>query len=122
MSYQHPKPGVKLSKQERTELLKDYYAFCAEQFSKDAKALNRKVPREAFRGFHDRVGLLLLEEAKQLAAHNGIMRNFLDANPLPERMKAYLPDDYRIFCLLLNSLRQWSMKELAQTDKYVIGS
>jgi hypothetical protein len=58
---------------------------------------DRKVPREVFSELHDRLGTMLLEEAKRLAGQEGPVRDFLNANPLPERLKQYLPGEYRSF-------------------------
>jgi hypothetical protein len=74
------------------------------------------------RELHDRIGLLLLEEAKRSAAEAGPIRDFLDANPLPDGMRAILPDDYRVFALVLNSLKQWIAKESLATDRYLLGA
>lgn len=122
MKYAHPKPSVKPAKEERSALLKEYFDLCRHQAAQDAGALNRKVPREAFRDLHERVGLLLLDEAKKLATEAGPIRDFLDVNPLPERMRRFLPDEYRAFSLVLNSLKQWTVKEVATTDRYLLGA
>src|SRR4051812_11887770 len=116
MSYKHPKPGYKLNKQGRAEIMADYRTFYTELARKDPSALNRKVPREVFADLHDQVGRILLEEATRLAGQAGPIQEFLSANPLPEKMKPYLPVDYRIFCLVLNSFKQWAVKEVAATD------
>lgn len=122
MKYVHPKPGVKPTKEERDALLREYFALCRQQAAQDAGALNRKMPREAFRDVHERIGLLLLEEAKRLANEAGPVQDFLEANPLPQGMQKFLPDSYRVFSLVLNSLKQWTVKEVAATDRYLLGA
>ena len=116
MQYVRPKPAFKLSKQERADLLKRYYEFCAQQAGVDVSTLNIKVPRAAFIDLHNRVGELLLETSKRLATQPGPLRDFLGAHPVPECMKPYLPDEYRAFCLALNSLKQWSVSTLMDFD------
>jgi hypothetical protein len=49
MKYAHPKPKTKLTKDERSALLQEYFDYCRRQAIRDAGSLNRKVPREAFR-------------------------------------------------------------------------
>jgi hypothetical protein len=36
-------------------------------------------------------------------------------------MKETLPDEFRVFCLALNSLKQWVAAEQAATDRYLLG-
>lgn len=122
MKYSHPKPNVKLTKVERSALLQEHFDYCCRQAINDAGSLNRKVPREAFRELHNRIGLMLLEEAKRLSMDAGPIRDFLNANPLPDGMRTLLPDDYRVFALTLNSLKQWIAKESAATDCYLLGA
>lgn len=122
MKYAHPKPKTKLTKAERSALLQEYYDHCRREGIREVGSLKRKVPREAFRELHNRIGLLLLQEAEKLAAESGPIRDFLDANPLPNGMHTLLPDDYRVFALMLNSLKQWIAKESAATDCYLLGA
>ncbi len=49
------------------------------------------------------------------------VREFLDNNKLPDLMSKLLPDDFRVFCLLLNGLKQWLSAEQAATDRYLLG-
>jgi len=37
-------------------------------------------------------------------------------------MSTLLPDEFRVFCLLLNALKQWLSAEQAATDRYLLGS
>lgn len=49
------------------------------------------------------------------------VRQFLDENRPPGKMNTLLPDDFRVFCLLLNGLKQWLSAEQAATDRYLLG-
>jgi hypothetical protein len=69
----------------------------------------------------NRIGELLLTESAKLAASKGPIRAFLDGNSLPPSMEKSLPDDFRVFCLALNSLKQWTSAEQAATDRYLLG-
>ena len=42
-------------------------------------------------------------------------------NPLPPHMKELLPDDFRVFSLVLNALKQWVSAESQSTDRYLLG-
>lgn len=83
--------------------------------------LNRKAPREAFGDFIDRLGDILLAESARLAESTGPVRDFLEANPLPSALSDRLPAEFRVFCLALNSLKQWVAAEQAATDRYLLG-
>jgi hypothetical protein len=63
----------------------------------------------------------MLEESQTLARDDPQVRQFLDENELPDVMNVLLPDDFRVFCLLLNALKQWIAAEQAATDKYLLG-
>jgi hypothetical protein len=121
MPYVRPANNRPLSKQEKLRLLTEYAAHYRDAVLNDASALNRKIPREAFTDLLDRVGMLLVDESTRLATAPGPVREFLDANPLPEGMAPLLPDSFRAFCLALNSLKQWVAKEQAATDRYLLG-
>jgi hypothetical protein len=66
------------------------------------------------------LGEILLTESEKLAEAAGPVRNFLDANPLPPGMVERLPDNFRVFCLALNSLKQWIAAEQSATDRYLL--
>ena len=87
----------------------------------DSTVLNRKVPRGAFADLLDRMGEMLLTESMKLAESPGPIRTFVDANPLPPAMAQRLPDYFRVFCLALNSLKQWVAAEQSATDRYLLG-
>jgi len=69
----------------------------------------------------DRIGEILVIEATDLATKPGQVREFLDNNPVPDCFKDSLPDDFRTFCLIMNSLKQWVSAEQAATDRYLLG-
>ena len=122
MQYTRPKPDSKLTKQERAALLKSYFDFYAELVRRDPNALIRKAPRTAFSELNNKIGGLLLQAAKNLASQDGPVRDFLDQNPLPLALRQHLTDEYRIFCLALNSLKQWNAAEQAATDRFLLGA
>lgn len=86
----------------------------------DYSELNAKLPKEAAEAFLNDVGTLLNQAALK-AAKAGIVKDFLDKHPLPDSMKNHLPDEFRAFCLLLNSLKQWISAESLATDRYLLG-
>ena len=104
-------------------MLKDYFAYYKEEWHKDPSpsALNRKLPREAFRELLDAIGCTLRSKADELANQPGTIRQFLDDNPLPERLSTHLPVEFRVFCLALNALKVWVSAEQAATDRYLLG-
>jgi hypothetical protein len=121
MAYGRPTNTVPLSPGAKRELLSEYGDFYRELARKNPGELNKKLPRSALVGSLDRIGALILEEAKALAAGDAGIRQFLDENRLPSKVTALLPDDFRVFCLLLNSLKQWLSAEQAGTDRYLLG-
>src|SRR5690349_2835960 len=121
MKYQRPVNNKPLSKAEKLDMLRQYIQHYQALAANDVAVLNRKVPREAFSDILDRVGHMLLSESVRLAEADGPVRTFLDANPLPRAMAQRLPDDFRVFCLVLNSLKQWVAAEQAATDRYLLG-
>lgn len=121
MAYRRPENEQKLSKPEKLDLLKDYAEHYRHLIATDKAALNRKVPRELFRDLIDQLGEVLLSESAKLAVDAGPVRKFLNDNPLPQLMKGRLPDKFRVFCLALNSLKQWVAAEQAATDRYLLG-
>jgi len=121
MPYKRKRPESKLSKGDREVLLRDYWNFYRERSKTDPSALNRKIPREAFADLLDDLGTLILDKANELASCPGAVRQFLDENPLPPSLELRLPDDFRVFCLALNALKQWVAAEQAATDRYLLG-
>src|SRR5664279_3687679 len=107
MAYQRPKNRSPLSKVEKLDLLKNYIEYYNDLAAIDATVLNRKLPREAFATLLDLLDETLLNGSKELAETDGPVLAFLEANPLPPVMAAHLPVNFRVFCLALNSLKQW---------------
>lgn len=121
MPFQRPTPDMKLCKEDREALLREYLAHYSCIAQEEPSALNRKLPREALQELLDEIGSALLARAGQLAKQPGPLRQFLEQNPLPGRLSALLPDDFRAFCLVLNCLKQWVAAEQAATDRYLLG-
>jgi hypothetical protein len=121
MAYVRPTNTAPLPAEAKDKLLKQYGDFYRELAGRTPGELNKKLPRSALAGSLDRIGALLIEESKALAASNAEVRQFLDENKLPGMMSALLSDDFRVFCLLLNGLKQWLSAEQAATDRYLLG-
>lgn len=121
MAYERPINRLKLSKQEKLDLLEDYIQHYRQLIATNKAVLNQKVPRQSFADVLDRVGEILLTESAKLATSTGPMRAFLEDNPLPRSMEKSLPDHFRVFCLALNSLKQWVAAEQAATDRCLAG-
>lgn len=111
-----------LSPEEKVSLLKEYVEYY-EGLVKERKLelLNQKLPRSAVSDILDAIGCLLKAESQKLAQSSDEVKDFLKANPLPGRMADLLPDDFRVFVLILNSLKQWVMAESAYCDRYLMG-
>jgi hypothetical protein len=121
MPYTRPKNPHLLTRDQKLSLLKEYANACEARAETDPVTLSRKVPREAFAETLDTVGELLLEKAAKLAAEPGPVREFLDRYPVPGGFAEFLPDEFRVFCLSLNALKQWVSAEQAATDRYLLG-
>jgi len=121
MSYQRRNPGVRHPKKEREVILREYWEFYRKESEVDPSVLNRKLPREVFADLLDEVGTLLVERATKLSSQPGPVRQFLDENPIPPSLESQLPDDFRVFCLALNALKQWVASEQTATDRFFLG-
>ena len=121
MAYNKPTNKQRLSKPEKLDLLKDYAEHYRHLYATDSKALNPKVPRKEFRDLMDKLGEILLTESAKLAVNAGPVRDFLNENRLPQSMRDILPDEFRVFCLALNSLKQWVSAEQLATDRFLLG-
>jgi hypothetical protein len=112
---------IQLDKNQKIKLLEEYTKYYENIIkSQGIEKLNVKIPRGIFEDILDKIGTILIEKAKELSK-NGPVKDFLDSNPLPGSMAELLPDDFRTFCLMLNSLKQWVSAESAATDKYLLG-
>jgi hypothetical protein len=121
MKYVRPQAASKFTKRERQHLLRDYYQEYREWAEREPSALNRKLPRGTCTLLLDAVGELILREATSLALQPGPVRQFLDSNPLPPSLQGRLPDEFRAFCLVLNTFKQWVAAEQLATDRYLLG-
>jgi hypothetical protein len=121
MQYSRPQLKSKLAKQEKTALLNAYFEHYKREAAEDPRILNVKIPREALSDLLDQIGALLIDQSRRLAGNPGPVRRFLDENPLPESIACYLPDDFRVFCLVLNALKQWVSAEQLATDRFLFG-
>ena len=125
MPYIRPVNPNPVSPDEKPQLISEhiaYYGKIAQLAAErgDYSELNVKLPKAAVEAFLSDVGTLLNQAAFK-AAKTGEVRDFLDRNPLPASMKSHLPDEFRAFCLLLNSLKQWVSAESLATDRYLLG-
>jgi hypothetical protein len=102
-------------------LLKLYGDFYRELARSNPGELNKKLPRDVLATSFNRIGVLILAESQALAVSDADVRQFLDENKLPVAMSTLLPDEFRVFCLLLNALKQWLSAEQAATDRYLLG-
>lgn len=121
MEYTRPKSNVLLSPIEKRKLVQEYLKFYEEQSLIDVSRLNGKIPRHVFEESLDQIGGMLLEKSRQLSTENVAIKKFLDETPLPPSLDLLLPTDFRVFCLLLNALKQWLSAEQAATDRYLLG-
>jgi len=121
MSYRRPVPISKLGKEQKVSMLGAYYEHYRQLAARDPYLLNRKIPREAFTDLVDQIGTLLVDQTRELASRPGPVRVFLDDNALPEPIAGLLPNDFRVFCLALNALKQWLSAEQLATDRFLLG-
>jgi hypothetical protein len=122
MPYTRPQNLRNLDKNEKTTMLQEYVAHYEKMLQEQGvQALNAKIPRDAFATVLDTFGSLLLEQADHLLQENEDVRTFLDSTPLPEHLTELLPDNFRVFSLLLNALKQWISAESAATDRFLLG-
>ena len=122
MSYKRFKSEVALSKQEKVSLMAEYIIYYQNLIKeKGADVLNIKIPREVFDKVLDDIGTLINKQAVKMADEDGAVKDFLQDNPLPPHMQKLLPDEFRAFALLLNSLKQWVSAESSATDRFLLG-
>ena len=122
MAYKRYKSVIALSKQEKMNLMSEYIDYYERLINEQGlDALNVKIPRDVFANILDEIGSILNQKAFEMASEDGPIKNFLEENPLPPHMKELLPDDFRVFSLLLNALKQWVSAESQSTDRYLLG-
>jgi hypothetical protein len=125
MSYTRPVNPKPVTPSEKIHLICDHVAHYKKiavlaTERGDYSELNAKLPKGAAEALLSDVGALLNQAALK-AAKTGMVKDFLERNPLPDSMKTHLPDEFRAFCLLLNSLKQWVSAESLATDRYLLG-
>lgn len=122
MTYKRYKSEIALSKPEKLNLVSEYIDYYESLISEQGlDILNVKIPRGIFANILDEIGGVLIQKAVEMASEDGPVKEFLKANPLPPHMKELLPDDFRVFSLLLNALKQWVSAESQSTDRYLLG-
>lgn len=125
MPYTRPVNLNQVAPNEKSQLISDYVAYyekiaISTTERGDYSEFNVKLPKAAAEALLGDVGALLNQAALK-AAKTGQVKDFLDRNPLPDSMKSHLSDEFRAFCLLLNSLKQWVSAESLATDRYLLG-
>lgn len=123
MTYLRPRNEANLTASEKRDLIEDYLGLCRAIAINDRRRgeLNVKLPRAVFDEITDEIGALLLERSAKLASEAGPVRDFLERHVSPGALARLLPDDYRVFCLALNAIKQWVSAEQAATDRYLLG-
>jgi hypothetical protein len=94
MAYERPQKELRLSKDEKRRLLKQYFEDYKSQAATDSGVLNQKLPREALNDLLNALGEMLLAESKNLASKEGQVRTFLDKNPLSPAIEKYLSPEF----------------------------
>lgn len=122
MAYKRYKSEIALSKPEKVNLMSEYIDYYERLIHEQGfDALNVKIPRDVFANILDEIGSILNQKAIEMASEDGPVKSFLEENPLPPHMKELIPDDFRVFSLLLNALKQWVSAESQSTDRYLLG-
>ena len=122
MAYKRYKSEIALSKLKKVNLMAEYIDYYERLIGDQGlNVLNVKLPREIFQEVLDDIGCILNKKAIEMANDDGPVKEFLDVNPLPPHMEEQLPDDFRVFSLLLNALKQWVSAESQATDRYLLG-
>jgi len=122
MAYKRYKSEIVLSKPEKVKLMSEYIGYYERLFKKQGlDILNVKIPRDAFANILNEIGGVLNQKAVEMAIEDGPVKDFLEENPLPPHMKGLFPDEFRVFSLLLNALKQWVSAESLSTDRYLLG-
>lgn len=121
MTYIRPKSEYNLTPEQKLKLLQEYFDYYQEVSANDPSLLNSKLPRNALDDLLNEIGKLISTKANLLASTDNDVSRFLANNPLPKHLKQYLPDNFRVFCLALNAMKQWLSAEQAATDRYIFG-
>lgn len=122
MACKRYKSEIALSKLEKVNLMSEYIDYYERLINEQGlDILNVKIPRDVFASILGEIGGVLNQKAIEMASEEGPVKEFLETNPLPPHMKELLPDDFRVFSLLLNALKQWVSAESRSTDRYLLG-
>ena len=122
MAYKRYKSEIALSKPDKVNLMSEYIEYYERLINEQGlDILNVKIPRDVFANILDEIGGVLNQKAIEMASEDGPVKDFLEVNPLPPHMKELLPDNFRVFSLLLNALKQWVSAESQSTDRYLLG-
>ncbi len=120
--YKRYKSDIRLTKKEKVQLMSEYINYYEDLIKEQGiDILNIKIPRDVFDNILNDIGVMLNKQAIKLANEDDTVKIFLRDNPLPPNMQGLLPDDFRVFALLLNSLKQWVSSESASTDRFLLG-
>jgi len=120
-NYIRPKSGIKLSPEEKQKLITEYFDYYGKSAKENPNILNSKLTRNAFNELLNNIGFLVLSEAEKLLKTDNEVTRFLKANPLPNGLEKHLPENFRIYCLALNAIKQWLSAEQLATDRFVLG-
>lgn len=116
--YQRPSAS-KIEGEARRKALAEYLDHYTKLAATDLSLLNQKLPKSAFATLLDRVGALLLAEAKRMSVEDPVVTTFLNRNPVPECLGSALTPEVRTFCLALQALSQWTTAEKLAMDRFV---
>lgn len=87
--------------------------------------LNVKVKREDFNDLLNGIGVQLQSFARQVAdrpEEHPKLSAQLKEHPVPVSARGIMTDEFRVFCLALNALKQWLAAEQAAMDRVILGS
>jgi len=122
MAYQRYKSSVSLTKAKKVTLMSEYISHYSKLIQEHGnEVMNVKIPREVFTDFLDNIGSTMNEYVEKMVNENDTIKEFLEANPLPPHMSDLLSNEFRVFSLMLNALKQWVSAESAYTDRYLLG-
>jgi hypothetical protein len=120
MAYKGPKPGKSPRPEDEEQLLQEFFDFCEQSYADDPKALSIKLPRTEFAAALNRIEKLIKSEATKLTKDKR-MQAFLKMAALPPGLVPFLPDEVRVYCLLINALKQWVSSQSLATDGIIFG-
>lgn len=118
--YQRYKATQKFEGDNRRKALQAYISHYAGIATTSPDLMNQKLPRNTFGRVLDEIGELLQRRAKELAASDPGMIEFLEKNAVPPCLGDELTREVRAFSLLLNSLKQWTAAEQSAMDRFLI--